>query len=73
MKTRNLDFEYPVTRRTLAEYCFPGSYGHSAVRRLRRWIACDTALRADLQSAGCYPHQKLFSRHQVEVFLKYFG
>ena len=73
MNKKPILLSYPVSRQQLAQYYFPSKTVSSAVRRMRRWISDDSALRRDLQAVGCYPRQKWFNRDQVEVFHKYFG
>ena len=64
---------YPVSRQQLAQYYFPSNTINSSMRRMRRWISDDAALRRDLLAVGCYPRQRWFNHDQIAVFEKYFG
>ena len=73
MNPKDFPFDYPVSCRDLAQHYFPSKTVKSSVKKMYRWIKGDPSLRRELESAGCFPRQKMFNSEQVEVFQKYFG
>lgn len=71
MRSKHYEERHWTKRRDIAVRCFADCKPASAVARLRRWIAGDPLLLAELQMAGYRHGSRYFSPRQAGVIRRY--